>query len=101
MPYTPDLLFGGALKTTLTTVLATAGAAEKLLVKHVTFCNTTTVDVSVTLVLGPAHVASGMTIPAKSTIEIPMSQIVVAGATITGGASAAGVDCLISGVRIT
>lgn len=101
MPYEPDLLFGAALTTTLTTVLATAGTSERLLVKHVLFCNTGTNDVNVTLRLGAAYAVSGMTIPAKSTVEIPMSQIVVPSATITGGASAAGVDCLISGVRIT
>jgi hypothetical protein len=101
MAYTPDRLYAGTLGTTLTTTLATAGAGEKLLVKQALFCNTTGADVSVTLYIAGVRVAAGLTVPAASTIEIPLTQVVRTTETIAGGASATGVDCSIGGVRIT
>lgn len=101
MPYTPDRLYGGTLTTTLTTTLATAAAGEKLLVKQATFCNTTAADISVTLYLAGVRVAAGLTVPAASTVDIPLTQVVRPSETIAGGSSSAGIDCMISGVRIT
>jgi hypothetical protein len=101
MAYTPDRLYAGTLGTTLTTTLATAGAGEKLLVKQALFCNTTGADVSVTLSIAGFKVASSLVVPAGSTVEIPLTQIVRTTETIAGGASATGVDCSIGGVRIT
>lgn len=101
MPYIPDRFFGGALTTTTTTVLATAGAAEKLLVKQVLFCNTTALDITATLFLAGTSIASSLLVPGGSTVDVSLTQIVRPAETITGGASAAGLDCIISGVRIT
>ncbi len=101
MAYTPDRIYSGVLSTTLTTTLATAGAAEKILVKQVLFCNTTAADISATIYLAGIRVASGLTVPAGSTVEIPLTQVVRASETIAGGATAAGLECTIGGVRIT
>lgn len=101
MAYTPDRLYGGALTTTTTTVLVTAGASEKLLVKQALLCNTGAIDISATLYLAGVHIASSLIVPAGSTVDIPLTQILRASETITGGASGVGIDCVISGIRIT
>lgn len=101
MPYTPDRLFGGSLTTTLTTILLTAAAGEKIIVRHILLSNTTAADKFVTLSLAGVNVVNNIVVPAATPVELPIMQIVRAGETVTGGVTILGVDCLISGVRIT
>ena len=98
-----------ALSTTLSTVLYTAPAlnvnvttpSSTAYVKEIIVANTTAAVVNVTLGVNGVNVLGALPIAAYDTKVIGgLNTMINAGATITGGASAVGVNVDISGVEV-
>lgn len=98
-----------ALTTTLSTVLYTAPAlnanvttpSSTAYVKEIVIANTTAAAINVTLGVNGVAILGAVPVAANDTKIISgMNTMLNAGATITGGASATGVNVDISGVEV-
>ncbi len=98
-----------ALTTTLTTVLYTAPAlntnvttpSSTAYVKEIVIANTTGGAINVTIGVNGVAILGAVPVAANDTKIIGgMNTMVNAGATVTGGASATGVNVVISGVEV-
>ena len=101
-----QLLAPTALSATTTTVLYTAPASTKAIVKEILLCNTDTVAQTVTIFFGTGTAAantilSAVTLQAGETRFVTLSSVLIAADKISGGASSASVvSCMISGVEV-
>lgn len=98
-----------ALTTTLTTVLYTSPNSSTLVtspsatayVKEIILANTTSSAISVTLGINGVTILGAISINANDTKIIGgLNTMIDPNGTVTGGASATGVNCLISGVVV-
>ena len=100
MPNTPTRYARVALTTTSAT-LYTVPAATTAIITEIIINNTTAVDVSPIISLAGVSLLQGETVPANGMLALGMKQILSATETITGVASAAGLNIFISGVNLT
>lgn len=101
MPNNPKQLFRGAATTTTTTTLYTVPASTTTIVTEVLAVNNNAATASFTLSLNGVVAAPTVTIAANDTTRIPLNQVLTAGQTITGGASATTVLLHIAGVEVS
>lgn len=100
MPNTPTRFARAALTTTSAT-LYTVPAATTSIVTEIIINNTTAADVVPTISLAGVALVSNSPVPANGILVLGMKQILSAAETITGSASAAGLNVFISGVNVT
>lgn len=101
MATTTKVLFRGAATTTTSTTLYTVPAQKTAVVTNVAVTNTSNADVTFTMSLDDVVLQNETTIPADTTAYIDLKQVLNAGDTIKGGASATTVNFHISGVEIS
>lgn len=97
---TPTTMYRGAASTTTTTTLYTVPANTTAIVTEIFITNTANAAGTYTIFLDGVAIANNVTIGAQDGTSIPMKQVLAAGKTITGGASATTVNIQISGVQI-
>lgn len=100
MANTATRMARGAL-TTVSATLYTVPAATTALVTEIIINNTTAGDITPTLALGGVDFLTGTPVPGNGMITIGLKQVLSAAETITGLASAAGLNVFISGVQVT
>lgn len=100
MSATTKVLFRGAATTDTSTTLYTVPAGHGAVVTNIAATNTTASDVTFTILLGGIELQNATTIPANITAYIDLKQVLNAGDTIQGGASATGVNFHLSGVEV-
>lgn len=101
MPTTPKVLFRGAATTNTSTTLYTVPAATTAIVTNIVITNTAGSAGTFTLNLGGVNFATTVTVAAVDGTNIDLRQVLGAGDTITGGASATTINFHISGVEIS
>jgi hypothetical protein len=101
MPTTPKALFRGGATTTAATTLYTVPASTTTIVTNIAVTNTAATAATFTLALAGTALHTTAALPANSTAYIDLKQVLSAGNTITGGASAITVSFHISGVEIS
>lgn len=99
MANTPVVMFRGAASV-LEATLYTVPAGKKAVVTNVLVTNTNGADATFTLELNGVHFVSGATIAANATAVFDLRQVLAAGQTISGLASAITVNFHISGMEI-
>lgn len=87
--------------TTTSATLYTVPAATTALVTEIIINNTTAADITPTISLGGLQFLTGTPVPGNGMITIGLKQVLSATETITGLASAAGLNIFISGVQVT
>lgn len=92
-------LFRGAATTTTTTTLYTAPASSTVIVLEIVVVNTSTSG-TFTISLGGTQAYTAVAIGANTTTNLQISQILTAGQTIQGGASATSINFHIAGVEV-
>lgn len=100
MATTSKALFRGAATTTTTTTLYTVPASTTAVVTNIVVTNTSSSALTYTLALNGVSIATSVPVAANDSYVIDMKQVISAGQTITGGASATSVNFHISGVEI-
>lgn len=100
MANTPARYARAALTTTSAT-LYTVPAATTAIVTEIIINNTTAVDITPTISFAGVSILSGSPVPANGILVVGMKQIMSAAETITGLATAAGLNIFISGVNVT
>lgn len=93
-------LFRGAASTSITT-LYTVPSATTTLVSSVLIVNTAASAATYDLLLDDVSIANDVAVPANDTTLIEIKQVIEAGGTIKGLASATTVNFHISGLEIT
>lgn len=101
MPTTSRTLFRGAATTNTATVLYTVVSPFTAVVTEVLVTNTTAAAQTFTLGFAGTNVATTVAVAGNDTIRIPLKQVLQAGHTITGGASATSVNFHIAGVELS
>ena len=101
MPTTAKVLFRGAATTNTNTTLYTVPAATTAVITNIVITNTAGSAGTFTLNLGGVNFATTVTVAAVDGTNIDMRQVLTAGQTITGGASATTINFHISGVEIS
>lgn len=101
MPTTPKILFRGAATTNVGTTLYTVPAGTTAIITNIVITNTAGSAGTFTLGLGGVNFATTVTVAAVDGTNIDMRQVLTAGQTITGGASATTINFHISGVEIS
>lgn len=100
MANTFKVLFRGAASTSSTT-LYTVPAATTTLVSSVLIVNTAASSATYDLLLDDVAIANDVSVPANDTTLIEIKQVIEAGGTIKGLASATTVNFSISGLEIS
>lgn len=100
MATTTKALFRGAATTTLTTTLYTVPASTTAIVTNIVITNTASSAATFDLALNGVKLADAVSIAADSLTVIDLKQVISAGQTIQGGASATTVNFHISGVEV-
>lgn len=100
MPNTPTRMARVGL-TTASAILYTVPAATTALVTEIIINNTTAGDITPTVSLGGLALITGTAVPGNGMITIGLKQVLSATETITGLATAAGLNIFISGVQVT
>jgi hypothetical protein len=100
MANTFKVLFRGAATTGLST-LYTTPAATTTLISSIVVTNTAAASATYDLSLGGVVLANDVTVPANDSAILEIKQIIVAGDTITGLASAITVSFHMSGLEIS
>lgn len=100
MATTPKVLFRGAATTTTSTTLYTVPANTIAVVTNIVITNTAAADGTYTLALGDINLATTVTVGGNDSTVLDIKQVISAGDTIKGGASANTINYHISGVEI-
>ena len=100
MPNTFRVLFRGAA-TTGSTTLYTVPASTTTLVNNILVANTSSNAATYTINIGGLSIGTTVSVPANDTAVLDIKQVLTAGQTITGLASATSVIFHISGLEIT
>lgn len=100
MPNTFRVLFRGAA-TTGSSTLYTTPAATTTLVNNILVANTASTAATYTINMGGLSIGTTVSVPANDTAVLDIKQVLTAGQTITGLASATSVIFHISGLEIT
>ena len=101
MATTPKVLFRGAATTNTGTVLYTVPTATTSVVTSIVITNTANALGTFTLALAGTSLATTVTVGALDSTVLDLKQVLVAGQTIAGGASATTINFHISGVEIS
>jgi hypothetical protein len=99
MAVTSKVLFRGAAATTSTTLYTTPATATAV-VTNIGVTNTSTSEVTSSILLDDVAILSDVKVSANTSIFIDLKQVVQANDTIKGLASSAAVNFHISGVEI-
>lgn len=86
--YTPKEAIQYTLDTTLTTVLATVPGGKSWIVRQIVVANKTATARNATVKLNGFSLLDAYPVPANDLVIVDLMQILTAGQTITGGASA-------------
>lgn len=101
MANTFTVLFRGAASTSAGTVLYTVPADTTSLISSVLVTNTAASNATYNILLDDVAAATGVTVPANDTVILDLKQILTAGQTLKGSASATTVNFHVSGLEIT
>jgi hypothetical protein len=101
MAVSSKVLARAAASTTVTTTLYTTPGATTAVVTNIAVANTSNSGQTFTLYLNGVLIHNTSTVDAFSTAYIDLKQVLTAGQTIQGGASATSVNFHISGVEIS
>lgn len=101
MATTPKVLFRGAATTTTSTTLYTVPAATTAVITNIVVTNTSGSTASYTISLNDVSIATTVTVGANDSTVLDIKQVLAAGQTIKGGASATTVNFHISGAEIS
>ena len=99
MAVTSKVLFRGAAATTSTTLYTTPATATAV-VTNIGVTNTSTSEVTATILLDDVAILSGVTVSANTSVFIDLKQVVEPSDTIKGLASSTAVNFHISGVEV-
>lgn len=100
MATTSKVLYRGAATTTTTATLYTVPSATTTVVTDIVVTNATGAAGTFTISMDGVLIAPTCSIPANSTAQLEVKQVLTANKAITGGASATTVNFHISGVEI-
>lgn len=100
MATTPKVLFRGAATTTTSTTLYTVPAGTTAVITNIVVTNTAGTDGTYTMALDDVNIATTVGVTANDSTVLDIKQVLGAGETIKGGASATTVNFHISGVEI-
>jgi len=100
MATTTKALFRGAATTSTGTTLYTVPSATTAVITNIVITNTVSTSATYTLALNGTLIANVTTVPGQDSVVIDLKQVLSAGQTITGGASAVTVNFHICGVEI-
>ena len=101
MPTTAKALFRGAATTTTTTTLYTVPSSTTAVVTNIVVTNTASSSGTFTLTLADVPFAVTTAVGANDSTVLDVKQVLSAGQTIKGGASATTISFHISGVELT
>lgn len=101
MPVTAKPLFRGAATTTTSTTLYTVPANTTAVVTNIVVTNTAGTSGTFTLSLADVALGTTVSVGANDSTVLDIKQVLSAGQTIKGGASATTINLHISGVEIT
>lgn len=99
MAVTSKVLFRGAAATTSTTLYTTPATATAV-VTNIGVTNTSTSEITATILLDDVAILSAVTVSANTSIFIDLKQVVESNDTIKGSASSTAVNFHISGVEV-
>ena len=99
MAVTSKVLFRGAAATTSTTLYTTPATATAV-VTNIGVTNTSTSEVTATILLDDVAILSGVAVSANTSVFIDLKQVVEPSDTIKGLASSTAVNFHISGVEV-
>lgn len=100
MPNTFKVLFRGAAATTSTT-LYTVPALTTTYISSILVSNTASANATYTILLNDVSAGTSVTVPANDTALLEIKQILAAGQTLKGLASATTVNFHVSGLEIS
>lgn len=100
MATTPTVLFRGAATTTTSTTLYTVPANTIAVITNIVVTNTAGSDGTYTMALDDVNIATTVGVTANDSTVLDIKQVLGAGETIKGGASATTINFHISGVEI-
>lgn len=100
MPTTPKVLFRGAATTTTSTTLYTVPANTIAVVTNIVVTNTAGSSGTYTMAFDDVNIATTVGVAANDSTILDIKQVLAAGDTIKGGASATTINFHISGVEI-
>ena len=100
MATTPKVLFRGAATTTTSTTLYTVPANTTAVVTNIIITNTAGSAETYTMFLDDVNLATTVGVSANDSTVLDIKQVLSAGDTIKGGASATTINFHISGVEI-
>lgn len=100
MANTPKALYRGAASTTTTTTLYTVPSQTTTVVSEIVVSNTTAAAGTYTIALNGTAFATTVAVAGSDSTIISLKEVLNAGQTITGGASATTINFHISGVEI-
>lgn len=100
MATTPKVLFRGAATTTTSTTLYTVPAGTTAVITNIVVTNTAGTDGTYTMAFDDVNIATTVGVTANDSTVLDIKQVLNAGETIKGGASATTVNFHISGVEI-
>jgi hypothetical protein len=101
MATTPKVLFRGAATTTTSTTLYTVPANTIAVITNIIVTNTAGSAGTYTMALDDVNLATTVNVPANDSAVLDIKQVLAAGDTIKGGASATTINFHISGVEIS
>ena len=101
MPNTPKTLFRGAATTTTSTVLYTVPSDTTAVVTNIVVTNTSSSSGTFSISLDDVLLADAVTVAAKDSVVLDIKQVLSAGETLKGGASATTINLHIGGVEIS
>jgi hypothetical protein len=100
MATTTKVLFRGAATTTTSTTLYTVPAGTTAVITNIIITNTAGSDGTYTMALNDVNLATTVNVSANDSTVLDIKQVLGAGETIKGGASATTINFHISGVEI-
>lgn len=100
MATTPTVLFRGAATTSTSTTLYTVPANTIAVITNIVVTNTAGSDGTYTMALDDVNIATTVGVTANDSTVLDIKQVLGAGDTIKGGASATTINFHISGVEI-
>lgn len=100
MATTPTVLFRGAATTTTSTTLYTVPANTIAVITNIVVTNTAGSGGTYTMALDDVNIATTVGVTANDSTVLDIKQVLGAGETIKGGASATTINFHISGVEI-
>jgi len=100
MATTPTVLFRGAATTSTSTTLYTVPANTIAVITNIVVTNTAGSNGTYTMALDDVNIATTVGVTANDSTVLDIKQVLGAGETIKGGASATTINFHISGVEI-